>query len=85
MPMPGDICGILLMQGILVMPTPDACMYAEIRTRIPDTISWDYHFEHAGNTPVTFTVKSAVKKESIATRPPISNIQRRRAWFQLCP
>lgn len=32
-------------------------MYAEIRTRIPDTISWDYHFEHAGNTPVTFTVK----------------------------
>ncbi|KAL5225725.1 hypothetical protein ABZP36_012364 [Zizania latifolia] len=45
--------------------SPDACMYAEIRTRIPDTISWDYHFEHAGNTPVTFTVKSAVLKESI--------------------
>uniref|UniRef100_A0A0A8Z7Z3 Uncharacterized protein n=1 Tax=Arundo donax TaxID=35708 RepID=A0A0A8Z7Z3_ARUDO len=32
-------------------------MYAEIRTRIPDTVSWDYHFEHAGNTPVTFTIK----------------------------
>ncbi|XP_006655751.1 uncharacterized protein LOC102716787 [Oryza brachyantha] len=45
--------------------SPDSCMYAEIRTRIPDTISWDYHFEHSGNTPVTFTVKSSVLKESI--------------------
>jgi uncharacterized protein (DUF983 family) len=32
-------------------------MHAEIRTRIPDTVSWDYHFEHAGDTPVTFTVR----------------------------
>lgn len=39
------------------MGSSDVCMYAEIRTRIPDTISWDYHFEPAGNTPVTFTVK----------------------------
>ena len=39
------------------MGSPDACLYAEIRTRIPDTVSWDYHFEHDGNTPVTFTVK----------------------------
>ncbi|KAG0512565.1 hypothetical protein BDA96_10G025200 [Sorghum bicolor] len=44
--------------------SPDACLYAEIRTRIPDTISWDYHFEHDGNTPVTFTAKSAVLKET---------------------
>lgn len=35
----------------------DAGIYAEIRTRIPDTISWDYNFEPAGNTPITFTVK----------------------------
>lgn len=35
----------------------DACFYAEIRTRIPDTISGDYNFQHAGNTPVSFTVK----------------------------
>ncbi|XP_062227945.1 uncharacterized protein LOC133926169 [Phragmites australis] len=56
--------------------SPDACMYAEIRTRIPDTIPWDYHFEHAGNTPVTFTVKSAVLKESIDDLEwPGSNIQ----------
>ena len=39
------------------MGSPDACIHAEIRTRIPDTVAWDYHFEHAGNTPVTFTVK----------------------------
>ncbi|KAL6861475.1 hypothetical protein ACP4OV_017175 [Aristida adscensionis] len=45
--------------------SPDACMYAEIRTRIPDTVPWDYHFEHAGNTPVTFALKSAILKESI--------------------
>lgn len=35
----------------------DAGIYAEIRTRIPDTISWDYNFEPAGSTPITFTVK----------------------------
>ncbi|KAL6606273.1 hypothetical protein ACP70R_041926 [Stipagrostis hirtigluma subsp. patula] len=45
--------------------SPDACMYAEIRTRIPDTVPWDYHFEHAGNTPVNFAIKSAILKESI--------------------
>ncbi|KAK3128291.1 hypothetical protein QOZ80_6BG0459490 [Eleusine coracana subsp. coracana] len=45
--------------------SPDACMYAEIRTRLPDTVSWDFQFEHAGNTPVTYTVKSAILKESI--------------------
>ncbi|KAK9716181.1 hypothetical protein RND81_06G216200 [Saponaria officinalis] len=43
----------------------DACIYAEIRTRIPDTISWDYNFEQAGTTPITFTVKSAALKEAI--------------------
>ncbi|KAK4368774.1 hypothetical protein RND71_012566 [Anisodus tanguticus] len=36
----------------------DSCTYAEIRTRIPDTISWDYNFEPAGSTPLSFTVKA---------------------------
>lgn len=45
--------------------SPDACIYAEIRTRIPDTIPWDYHFEPTGTVPVTFTIKSAVLKEAI--------------------
>ncbi|KAF9588497.1 hypothetical protein IFM89_011697 [Coptis chinensis] len=44
---------------------PDPCIYAEIRTRIPDTISWDYNFEPAGSTPLSFTVKSAALKEAI--------------------
>ncbi|XP_059656846.1 uncharacterized protein LOC132303557 [Cornus florida] len=43
----------------------DACIYAEIRTRIPDVISWDYNFEPAGSTPLSFTVKSAALKEAI--------------------
>ncbi|XP_050232516.1 uncharacterized protein LOC126681145 [Mercurialis annua] len=43
----------------------DACIYAEIRTRIPDTMSWDYNFEPAGSTPLSFTVKSAALKETI--------------------
>lgn len=43
----------------------DSCIYAEIRTRIPDTISWDYNFEPAGSTPLSFTVKSAALKEAI--------------------
>ncbi|CAM8940824.1 unnamed protein product [Rhodiola kirilowii] len=43
----------------------DACIYAVIRTTIPDTISWDYNFEPIGSTPVTFTAKSAVLKEGI--------------------
>ncbi|PHT58296.1 hypothetical protein CQW23_00659 [Capsicum baccatum] len=38
----------------------DSCTYAEIRTRIPDTISWDYNFEPAGSTPLSFTVKPAI-------------------------
>lgn len=43
----------------------DACIYAEIRTRIPETISWDNNFEPAGSTPLSFTVKSAALKEAI--------------------
>lgn len=43
----------------------DACIYAEIRTRIPDMVSWDYNFEPAGSTPLSFTVKSAALKEAI--------------------
>lgn len=35
----------------------DASICAEIRTRIPDTIAWDYNFEPAGTHPLTFTVK----------------------------
>ncbi|KAK9052836.1 hypothetical protein SSX86_029466 [Deinandra increscens subsp. villosa] len=42
-----------------------SCTYAEIRTRIPDTISWDYNFEPAGSTPISFTVKSSALKEAI--------------------
>ncbi|KAL6005711.1 hypothetical protein ACLOJK_006282 [Asimina triloba] len=45
--------------------SPHACVYAEVRTRIPETISWDYNFEPTGNVPVSFTVKSAVLKEAI--------------------
>lgn len=43
----------------------DAGIYAEIRTRIPETISWDYNFEPAGSTPLTFTVKTSALKEAI--------------------
>ncbi|TKY45782.1 cell cycle checkpoint protein [Spatholobus suberectus] len=43
----------------------DASICAEIRTRIPDTIAWDYNFEPAGTSPLTFTVKSAALKEAI--------------------
>lgn len=35
----------------------NACIYAEIRTRIPDMVSWDYNFEPAGSTLLSFTVK----------------------------
>ncbi|KAF5935798.1 hypothetical protein HYC85_026927 [Camellia sinensis] len=42
-----------------------ACIYAEIRTRIPDMVSWDYNFEPAGSSPLSFTVKSAALKEAI--------------------
>ncbi|CAL5436427.1 unnamed protein product [Camellia sinensis] len=37
-----------------------ACIYAEIRTRIPDMVSWDYNFEPAGSTPLSFTVKGFI-------------------------
>ncbi|KAJ4849563.1 hypothetical protein Tsubulata_045810 [Turnera subulata] len=43
----------------------DACIYAEIRTTIPDTFPWDYNFEPAGSTPLSFTVKCAALKEAI--------------------
>ncbi|KAK1273474.1 hypothetical protein QJS04_geneDACA010790 [Acorus gramineus] len=43
--------------------SPDAFVYADIRTRIPDTISWDYNFEPAGTVPTRF--QSAVLKEAI--------------------
>nr|ACJ84680.1 unknown [Medicago truncatula] len=43
----------------------DASICAEIRTRIPDTVAWDYNFEPAGTNPLTFTVKSAALKEAI--------------------
>ncbi|CAE6190545.1 unnamed protein product [Arabidopsis arenosa] len=45
--------------------TLNACIYSEIRTRIPETVTWDYNFEQAGSTPLTFTVKSAALKEAI--------------------
>ncbi|KAH7576504.1 hypothetical protein ACOSP7_003133 [Xanthoceras sorbifolium] len=54
----------------------DSCIYAEVRTRIPDSISWDYNFEPAGSTPLTFTVKSAALKEAVDDLEwPGSNIQ----------
>ncbi|KAK9122268.1 hypothetical protein Syun_019885 [Stephania yunnanensis] len=43
----------------------DSCIFAEIRTKIPDTISWDYNFQPAGSTPISFTVKSAALKEAV--------------------
>ncbi|XP_051136866.1 uncharacterized protein LOC127255399 [Andrographis paniculata] len=43
----------------------DGCSLAYIRTRILETISWDYNFEPAGSTPLSFTVKSAALKEAI--------------------
>ncbi|GAB2209309.1 hypothetical protein Droror1_Dr00026519 [Drosera rotundifolia] len=52
----------------LVLKSVDSlefCTYAEIRTKIPDTISWDYNFEPAGTTPLNFTVKSAALKEAV--------------------
>nr|XP_023923037.1 uncharacterized protein LOC112034435 isoform X2 [Quercus suber] len=44
-------------------PGPD--MQLLLKTRIPETISWDYNFEPAGTTPLSFTVKSAALKEAI--------------------
>ncbi|CAH2078746.1 unnamed protein product [Thlaspi arvense] len=45
--------------------TLNSCIYSEIRTRIPETSAWDYHFEQAGTAPLTFTVKSSALKEAI--------------------
>ncbi|KAL8170612.1 hypothetical protein V2J09_022416 [Rumex salicifolius] len=45
--------------------TLDACICAEMRTRNPDTVPWDYNFEPAGSSPLSFTVKSATLKEAI--------------------
>ncbi|XP_010518666.1 PREDICTED: uncharacterized protein LOC104798334 isoform X2 [Tarenaya hassleriana] len=45
--------------------TLNSCFYAEMRTRIPETNSWDYNFEQAGTAPLTFTVKSSALKEAI--------------------
>ncbi|PSS11797.1 Cell cycle checkpoint protein [Actinidia chinensis var. chinensis] len=47
------------------LDSANACIYAEIRTRIPDMVSWDYNFEPAGSTPLSFTVKSSALKEAI--------------------
>ncbi|XP_075486132.1 uncharacterized protein LOC142525667 isoform X3 [Primulina tabacum] len=35
----------------------------EMRTRIPETVSWDYNFGTAGNTPMSFTAPAL--KEAI--------------------
>lgn len=35
----------------------DSCMYAEIRTRIPDTIPHDYVIEDTTGIPISFAVK----------------------------
>ncbi|PHT28528.1 hypothetical protein CQW23_31870 [Capsicum baccatum] len=43
-----------------------SCSYAEIRTRIPDTISWDYNFEPAGSTPLSFTVKKQSTNQRVS-------------------
>eukprot|EP01018_Ginkgo_biloba_P013031 Gb_17733 [translate_table: standard] len=48
-----------------LIDTHNACIYAEIRTRIPDTIPWDYNVENSGRMPVSFAVKSAALKEAI--------------------
>ncbi|CAA6663178.1 unnamed protein product [Spirodela intermedia] len=43
----------------------DVCIYAEIRTRIADTISWDCDFGPSRNNPLSFTIKTASLKEAI--------------------
>lgn len=35
----------------------DSCIYAEMRTRIPDHIPHDYVIEDDGGTPISFAVK----------------------------
>lgn len=43
----------------------NASIYAEIRTRIPETIPWDFNVENTGRMPVSFAVKSTALKEAI--------------------
>lgn len=43
----------------------DSCIYAEMRTRIPDQIPHDYVIEDDGGTPISFAVKSAALKEAL--------------------
>lgn len=47
----------ILITLVRSVDSEDACIYAEIRTRIPETVSWDYNFEPAGSNPISFTVK----------------------------
>ncbi|KAI5059632.1 hypothetical protein GOP47_0025951 [Adiantum capillus-veneris] len=60
----------------------ETCMYAEIRTRIPDTIPRDFSVEDdSAVTPQSFAVKSAALKEAIDDLEwPGSSIQ-----LSLCP
>ncbi|KAI4328048.1 hypothetical protein L6164_020442 [Bauhinia variegata] len=54
------------MQVLLTsLDSPDASICAEIRTRIPEAVAWNYNFEPAGTSPLTFTVRSAALKEAI--------------------
>jgi len=43
----------------------DSCMFAEIRTRIPDVIPLDYVIEDDTGIPISFAVKSAALKEAL--------------------
>lgn len=43
----------------------DSCIYAEIRTRVPDIIPQDYVIEDDGGIPISFAVKSAALKEAL--------------------
>ena len=43
----------------------DSVWSKQIRTRTLDKISWDYNFEPAGSSPLSFTVKSVALKKAI--------------------
>ncbi|KAJ0968579.1 hypothetical protein J5N97_025496 [Dioscorea zingiberensis] len=58
-------CDALYIYMLRTVDFPNGSLYAAIRTRIPDTISWDYNFEPTGIVPISFTVKSVVLKEAI--------------------
>ncbi|KAK8965317.1 hypothetical protein KSP40_PGU012269 [Platanthera guangdongensis] len=47
------------------MDFPDVCMYAEIRTRIPDTISYQFYLDPYHLIYRLFNLQSAVLKEAI--------------------